>query len=231
MHSKTGASFIPPGNPAGGVWSCPIWRHANWAQREELNCPKSHNFLEIKKGFKFSLSDSKLHSSVKPWVTRDVNRLDLWGILTPPSAWMVEPGAAYAQRPAGTCRDSASTPFVSTHVCSPNPAPGLSHIFRHLIRAQLLSAAWSLALAELSTPHVGFQPGRCSGHSSLSCSNSVEPLGTPSISEVTHLGYLSIKARPGPACHIGSWWGGEESMWGWTVLGVRSRDEVSAGDI
>lgn len=158
-------------------------------------------------------------------------RLDLWGILTPPSAWMVEPGAAYAQRPAGTRRNSASTPFVSTHVCSPNPAPGLSHIFRHLIRARLISAAWSLALAELSAPHVGFQPGRCSGHSSLSCSSSVETLGTPSISEVTHLGYLSIKARPGPACHIGSWWGGEESLWGWTALGVRSRDEASAGDI
>lgn len=51
----------------------------------ELNCPKSYNYLETKMDFKFQLSDSKLHSSRTPCVRREVDRLDLWGVSTPPS--------------------------------------------------------------------------------------------------------------------------------------------------
>lgn len=72
--------------------------------------------------------------------------------------------------------------------------------------SQLISAAWTLAHIGLHSASLGFQCGWGSNNSSQHYSNSAErglspPLGTPSISEVTHLGHWPVKGRCGPARH------------------------------
>lgn len=113
--------------------------------------------------------------------------------------------APYAPGPTWICRFSIQT-FVPTHSSPPNPA-----FLGILFTAQSKSSVTAHLSSLDPGPHrtsasLGFQCGWCSNNSSQHCSNSAArglspPLGTPSISEVTHLGHWPVKGRHAPARH------------------------------
>ena len=108
-------------------------RRGNWAQRG-INHPKSHGFVEPKKGFRLSSSDSKLHSSLKACVRRDMDRLDLWGSWRHLRRGQWTKGRARPQAPASSCGSQHPRPW-SPRTFPPSPAQASPHLLRRLIHA------------------------------------------------------------------------------------------------
>lgn len=139
------------------------------ARREELNCLKPHNLLEMIKEFKFCLSDSKLHSSLRPYVRWKVDRLDVWGVPTPPSVlggggWAksaLPPGPLGPQgfsiqpfvpiqaswNPARAHPTFSGVPFAAQSL---SPVPDLISAARTPALAEVLAPTWDFSLLGIS---------------------------------------------------------------------------------
>lgn len=138
----------------------------------------------------------------------------------------------------------ATKPFVSAPA-SLNPALGLSHLRCPVPTHSLFCVPGHLSSLDPSTQ--GLQPPGDFGVAGIllvpatlipvyrTCSPAT--FGTPSVSEVTRVGYWSVEARPGPSRHKGllgglgllSWWEGEELVWDQTVPKISSRERRAQG--